>query len=91
MTARDSLGPINRHFWLTRSVARCIGVSLTEAMAMGQLSEPDYARMVTNCRRASCADMCQAWLAEQTTIADEAPLHCANAKMLNNLRQNQEQ
>lgn len=86
MSERDTLGPINRHFWLTRSVARCMGVSLTEAMAIGRLTEGDYARMVTTCRRADCADTCQAWLAEQTGIVDEAPMHCTNAELLDRLR-----
>lgn len=86
MTTRDTLGPFNRHFWLTRSVTRCMGVSLTEAMATGQLSEAEYARMVTTCRSADCAETCQEWLAQQTSLVDEAPLHCANAELLNRLR-----
>ncbi len=37
------LGDPARHFWLTRSVARTMGISLSEAMAVGHLSAPDYA------------------------------------------------
>ncbi len=83
---RATLGPINRHFWLTRSVARCMGVSLSQAMTEGQLSEADYATLVTRCRSAECADTCQLWLANQTTKAEEAPMHCVNAEVLNGLR-----
>lgn len=82
---RTPLGDIEKHFWLTRSMARCMGVSLTEAMVEGKLSARDYAVMVTRCRAADCSDACQVWLATQQVRAQTAPEFCANARMLNDL------
>ncbi|MGI9370824.1 MAG: DUF6455 family protein [Ruegeria sp.] len=80
------LGEIEKHFWLTRSVARCMGVSLTEAMADGRLSQHAYAEMVTRCRAAQCDGKCELWLGSQQTGLPKAPDFCANAESLNNLR-----
>ncbi len=82
---RTSLGDIEKHFWLTRSVARCVGVSLTEAMADGKLTPFDYAQMVTRCRAATCSERCQIWLAAQQAKATKAPEFCANASVFNDL------
>lgn len=79
------LGQIERHFWLTRSVARVLGVSLTEAMACGRLTEAGYAEMITRCRAGGCSLMCEAWLATQLDRPDRAPGHCANAELLDRL------
>ncbi len=79
------LGEIETHFWLTRSVARCMGVSLTEAMAEGKLTPDDYAQIVTRCRASDCSEKCQVWLAAQQSRAKEAPEFCANSKPLNDL------
>lgn len=84
--ARTSLGDIEKHFWLTRSVARCMGVSLTEAMVEGRLSANDYAEMVTRCRAAECSKNCTIWLSIQQSQAIAAPEFCANAKTFNELR-----
>jgi len=79
------LGEIEKHFWLTRSVARCIGVSLSEAMVTGRLTPQGYAEMVTRCRASGCSQNCAQWLAAQQRRADAAPEFCANAESLNNL------
>ncbi len=79
------LGDIEKHFWLTRSVARCVGVSLTDAMAEDQLSPDGYAELVTRCRASDCSGRCQAWLALQHELAESAPEFCANADALNAL------
>lgn len=84
--AQVSLGEIERHFWLTRSVARCMGVSLSEAMVEGTLSEQGYAELITRCRASGCAQHCQLWLAEQQQEAKAAPEFCANAGALNGLK-----
>ncbi|NVO54425.1 hypothetical protein HW561_01300 [Rhodobacteraceae bacterium B1Z28] len=80
------LGDIEKHFWLTRSVARCLGVSLTEAMAEGQLSPEGYAELITRCRASHCCGQCEVWLATQQDLAGSAPNFCANADILNALR-----
>ncbi len=80
------LGAIDRHFFLTRGVARAMGISLTEAMAAGRLTVEEYGRMITRCRESSCAGNCEAWLACQKARATEAPPDCVNAETLNRLR-----
>lgn len=80
-----TLGEIEKHFWLTRSVARCMGVSLSEAMAEGRLAADDYANIITRCRASHCSEKCQLWLASQQSKAKTAPDFCANAKLLNDL------
>lgn len=85
----NALGRIEKHFWLTRSVARVMGVSLSEAMANGTLTETGYAEMVTRCRAGGCEAACQYWLATETGRPARAPAPCANAALLNRLRQAQ--
>lgn len=85
------LGDIEPHFWLTRSVARCMGLSLSEAMAEGRLSEQGYAELVTQCRAAGgapggCRAACEQWLAAQQSEDRCAPEFCPNAERLNGLR-----
>ncbi|MGR3636135.1 MAG: DUF6455 family protein [Shimia sp.] len=67
------LGDPATHFWLTRSMARTLGVSLSEAMACDALSATDYAKMVTRCRSCRYVDDCQAWLSEGCTKGAQAP------------------
>lgn len=79
----QALGSYDSHFWLTRSVARVIGVNLSGAMAEGHLTPEAYARMVAACRSAPCNGRCAAWLAEQPGgVADAPPPFCANAQAL---------
>lgn len=81
------LGDIERHFWLTRSVAREIGVNLSEAMAENRLSPEEYTTMVTTCRAQSCHEACQRWLAAQTGDRPEGPPeYCAHTELLARLR-----
>lgn len=81
------LGAPERHFWLTRSMARSIDVSLSEAMAEGQLSPQGYAELVTRCRQCPHVEACQHWLGSADAVnADQVPDHCLNATILNRLR-----
>ncbi|WP_372887229.1 DUF6455 family protein [Shimia sp.] len=75
------LGDPERHFWMTRSVARAMGVSLGEAMASGSLSPKEYADMVTRCRRCRFVDTCEAWLAHNSLDATAAPDCCQHADL----------
>ena len=83
---RDVLGDVEKHFWLTRSVARCMNLSLTEAMAEGRLSAEEYARIVTLCRSANCSGQCELWLSTQQDYAATAPDFCVNADTFNALK-----
>lgn len=82
----ERLGDPARHFWMTRSVARAMGVSLSEAMADGHLTKEDYAAMVTQCRRCALVAHCEIWLAGQTSLADLAPEGCLNGDLMNGLK-----
>ncbi|MCL3881721.1 DUF6455 family protein [Marivita sp. GX14005] len=79
------MGDPELHFWLTRSVARTMGISLSEAMAAGQLTAQDYAQMVTSCRGCPLVATCQHWLGAQTGGARSAPEGCRNASTLEKL------
>lgn len=83
---RDILGDVEKHFWLTRSVAKCMNLSLTEAMADGRLDADQYAELVTRCRAAKCSGQCMEWLAERQAQSEAAPEFCANADLLNALK-----
>lgn len=80
------LGDIERHFWLSQSVARTIGINLSEAMAENRLTPKDYTTMITRCRAQGCQDACQRWLAAQTTETPNGPPeYCANSDLLKRL------
>lgn len=79
------LGDPNRAFWLTRSVARAVGVSLSEAIAEGALLPAEYSEMVTRCRKCPHGATCELWLAKHGAGAAEVPDYCANAQRLNGL------
>ncbi|WP_170758461.1 DUF6455 family protein [Ruegeria lacuscaerulensis] len=80
------LGEVEKHFWLTRSVARCMNVSLSEAMAEDRLTADRYAELVTRCRASHCSTQCTIWLAAQQSEARSAPDFCPNADLLNALK-----
>ena len=83
----QTLGRYDAHFWLTRSVARVIGVNLTEAMAEGHLTPYGYAVMVMACQGAPCNGRCAEWLAQQPgAMADAPPPFCATARELSALK-----
>ena len=83
---RDILGEVEKHFWLTRSVSRSMGISLSEALAEGRLSPEGYAELVTRCRASGCDTQCANWLAQRQHPADTAPDFCANSETLNRLK-----
>jgi hypothetical protein len=86
MGAIFPLGDPARHFWLTRSVARSMGLNFSEAMSEGRISANGYADLVTRCRKCPCVGQCEAWLAQAGINATEAPPHCPNAHVLNALK-----
>ncbi len=85
----EILGDIERHFWLTRSMARTVGVNLSEAMSAGIMAPDEYSRMVTRCRQADCAERCAEWLGQHTSgsVSDPPPF-CAHASQLKALLPN---
>ncbi len=70
----NAIGSPDRHFWITRSVARAMGINLSDALARGRLTPQDYSRMVENCAACSQAAACQEWLGRQAIGHAPAPL-----------------
>nr|WP_294224426.1 DUF6455 family protein [uncultured Shimia sp.] len=73
------------HFWLTRSMARVLGVSLSEAMMDQSLSAEDYAAMVTRCRMCPHTEACQNFLGQQAGAEKSAPEFCCHAELFERL------
>lgn len=69
------LGDPSLHFWLTKGVARSLGVSFREAMLEQRLGQQDYAGIVTSCRCCARVAECQGWLA-RNPHAKTAPDFC---------------
>lgn len=85
MTTVLRLGDPARHFWITRGVARAMGVRLGDAMADGRLSAEGYARLVTRCRTCPHVADCERWLAYHPGPTGAAPDNCCNADVLESL------
>ena len=79
------LGDPQLHFWLTRSVARVMGVSFSEEMACSRLTAQEYSDLVTDCRGCPLVESCQEWLSSQNGLARSAPPGCRNKKALETL------
>ena len=80
---------LDRHFWLTRSVARVTGVNLSSAMRAGALHLDDYVDMVERCQGCAFRTMCESWLAQQADWPATPPSFCAHVDILDNLRRDQ--
>lgn len=78
-------GNIDLHFWITRGMARRMGVNLTEAMHDGVLSQADFAAMINRCRGCPGAEGCKAYLADPVPGAGSAPDWCRNGEVLREL------
>ncbi|WP_371060961.1 DUF6455 family protein [Rhodosalinus sp. 5P4] len=70
----NAIGTPERHFWITRSVARAMGISLSDALAAERLTPQVYARMVENCAACPQARACQEWLGRQSIGHAPTPL-----------------
>lgn len=81
-----TLGDPDRHFFMTRSVARVMGLRLNEAMSSGALAPDAYANMVTRCRGCALVSACEEWLSGQTQTTQVPPPGCCNGSLLSDLR-----
>ncbi|MBV7395041.1 DUF6455 family protein [Mameliella sediminis] len=81
-----TLGDPARHFFMTRSVARVMGLNLGEALNTGKLAPDTYAAMVTACRSCALVDACEKWLAGQVSLTATPPPGCCNGPKLAELR-----
>lgn len=82
----DEIDETDRHFWLTRSVARVAGVNLSRALAAGHLDPQEYGAMIARCQACGCSGACEAWLASQTEWPAKPPRGCAHGPILEELR-----
>lgn len=78
-------GNIDLNFWLTRALAKRLGVNLTEAMHNGFLTESEFAKMITDCRCCGESNGCLAVLSEINGPLEEPPEYCRNAQILREL------
>ncbi len=76
------LGDPDLHFWLTRSVAKAMGLNLSDAMAENRLNSGEYADMVTACQGCALVETCMGWLGNQTSISPHPPPGCSNSETL---------
>jgi hypothetical protein len=76
-----------RAWWLTRGMARLIGVNLPQAVVEGWLSREELATLVMRCESCTCHGPCDSWLAQPSH--DEAvPGFCPNKPGLEALAPN---
>ncbi|MCG7493734.1 DUF6455 family protein [Thalassobius sp. Cn5-15] len=82
------LGNLKRHFWLVKRMAKTTGVDLAAARDGGQLSQKDWAQMVSRCRTCSTPEACSRWLdsAALNGGAEVQPEYCENKDRLNSLK-----
>lgn len=78
-------GNIDLHFWITRAMARRLGVNLSEAMHDGLLTQADFAEMITRCRGCDKAQGCLEALSERDGPAVGLPDWCRNTAVLTEL------
>lgn len=77
---------IDLNFWITRGMARRLGLNLSEAMHDGFLTQADFTKMITTCRTCGRTEFCLAVLAEKGEGPEPIPQDCPNAEILNSLR-----
>ncbi len=70
------------HFFMTRSVARVMGLNLTDGLSTGALGPSEYARMVTDCRACALVEACAEWLSSGETPRRVPPPGCCNGETL---------
>ncbi|MBZ4021264.1 hypothetical protein CKO11_02140 [Rhodobacter sp. TJ_12] len=78
-------GNVDLHFWITRGMARRMGVNLTAAMQEGFLTQADFAAMILRCRECPGVDGCMAYLSSSSPAQGETPDWCQNRAILHDL------
>lgn len=73
------LGDQNLHFWLAQRMAQLTETDLVRAMEKAQLTQADWAEMVSECRTCDWTDKCQKFLDMNTgETLENAPDSCRN-------------
>ena len=73
------MGEIRKHFWLTLGMAKHCHADLGRALAQGELTQTEYADLVTACRGCDAPHACADWLkaAEENAAPPE---YCVNRR-----------
>lgn len=79
-------GDADLHFWITRGMARRLGVNLAAVMRDGVLTREDLAALVQRCRACEGAKGCLAYLSEYPDRAPAPPDWCQNAQVFQELQ-----
>ena len=77
---------LDLHFWITRGMARRMGVNLSKAVQEGRLTRADVATMITACRTCGRSEFCLALLSERGSAPDALPADCPNKPAFDSLR-----
>ncbi len=80
------LGDPDRHFWLVRSVARVMDLSLGAVVARGHLDRDGYRALVNRCRTCDVVGGCEIWLAGVAEAGEASPQGCLVAPELVRLK-----
>lgn len=80
------LGDPDRHFWLVRSVARVMDLSLGAVLARGHLDRDGYRALVNRCRTCDAVAGCASWLAGAVEEGETSPPGCLVAPELERLK-----
>lgn len=79
-------GRLSRHFWLTRGMARTIGVNMSEALRDGKLSLAEYSHAIATCCACGQSARCIEWMSHQGAGAAALPEFCAVKPVIEALR-----
>ncbi|WP_204112932.1 DUF6455 family protein [Shimia biformata] len=81
------LGKTNTHYWLAQQMAKITETDLVTAMEKAELTQADWAEMVTACRGCNWGDKCQKWLDLHPEPVETAPKSCCNGTRYEALRE----
>lgn len=80
------LGREREHYWRVLRMAKATGTDLVQAMAEGDLTHRDWARVVTRCRGCGWVDGCAHWLDAGSDEPRPCPDGCRNQKTFEDLK-----
>ncbi|SMX46949.1 hypothetical protein MAA8898_03566 [Maliponia aquimaris] len=80
------MGDETRHFWLVQRMAKATGVDLVAAMQDGDMTQQDWAGIVTDCRGCQWVEGCTDWLDTPVDDTRPAPESCVNRERLAHLQ-----
>lgn len=80
------LGDQVHHYWLVQRMAARTGADLVAATQKAELSQHEWADMVTRCRGCAWGDRCAHWLEQHNDTASSLPPNaCLNKEKLNKI------